>query len=41
VGALAPPIVGLVRPLHKKRAILGAEWAEVKATSIHTGARSR
>jgi hypothetical protein len=30
VGAPAPPIVGLVRPLHKKRRIVGAIGEDVK-----------
>jgi hypothetical protein len=34
MGAPAPPIVGLIGPLHKKRAMLGVDCAEVK------GARS-
>jgi hypothetical protein len=31
VGAPAPPIVGLIGPLHKKRAMLGAGRKEVKS----------
>jgi hypothetical protein len=34
VGAPAPPIVGLIGPLHKKRAMLGVDRAEVKGARV-------